>query len=213
MECGSCGKHINDHSKYCPHCGAEQEAGFCVNCGTAVNTKSSKKGGLVLFMIMVVAVGLLYWSMQSGEQIGKVELKPAAPTQLPTLPQKNLFQRVSDYVFTPETDMEQAEYQVLFSTSIDFGVNKTHEIYLKVQEGENKGKQVKYVQEELAKANFPPQDVVILYTCSDPECRDNGHFLGEFVSLDTSLNPNYKLEADLHALTDKLFLKWYDDAE
>jgi hypothetical protein len=210
MDCRSCGKHINDHSKYCPHCGVEQEDSFCVNCGTAVNTKSSKKGGMVLFIVVLAAAGLLFWSMQSGQQIGKVELTPATPTQAPP---PNLFQRAADYIFTSaEPQTEEKDYSVLFSTSIDFGTNKTHEIYLLVKEGESKRNQVEFAKAEIrSRPEYAAQDVVILYTCSDPDCRDNGQFLGEFVSVDTKLNPTYKLEDGLQPLTDSLFLKWRDD--
>jgi len=209
MECGECGKHINDHSKYCPHCGAEQAAGFCTTCGTSVNTKSSKKGGLALFVIVLAATGMLFWSIRSGQQIGKVELTPAEQTQAPP---QNLFQRAADYIFTSEAQVEEKDYSVLFSTSIDFGTNKTHEIYLLVKEGELKRNQVEFAKAEVrARPEYAAQDIVILYTCSDPECRDNGHFLGEFVSVDTKLNPNYKLEEGLQPLTDSLFLKWQDD--
>ena len=199
MDCSSCGKNISDGSKFCRFCGTEQEPGFCNNCGSAVGGKSSKKGGLVLLLVVILAFGLIFWR---GGKLGnaKVELGKSQVVAGPSL-----IKQAQNLVLKPD----KAEYEIIYATTIDFGENKTHEIYLLVPEGTAKRDQVDYAKKEIrARAEYNPKDVVYLYTCEDPDCREAGTFLGEFVSVNLALNPDYKLEEGFQPLTDSLYLKW-----
>ncbi|MDD4351444.1 MAG: zinc ribbon domain-containing protein [Candidatus Gracilibacteria bacterium] len=207
MECPSCNKKINDNSKFCRYCGAEQEPGFCTACGTSVGGKSSKQSGV---LILLVLVGLVGFAILRGSALPQdTQIKPATTPQFVQETGPGLIERAQELIFSSEAEKD---YDVLYSTSMSFSDSTTYEIYLLVKEGESKRNQVEFAKEEIGSLSArEARDIVLLYTCEKLTCQETGEFLGEFVSVDRAQNPNYVLETDFEFLTDSLALRWNDN--
>lgn len=209
MECSSCEKSINDDSKFCPHCGAEQEIPFCNACGTAVGAKSSRKGGMVLLILLVLSIALLFWKGNSSGVEFNVD--PGTPNKISLLEKGKKSSAFTEKVKLIFKNSDEKDYEILSSSIIDFGGNKIKETYLLVKEGESKNKQVEFAKREIRSGDdIGTEDVAVLYVCANSECRELGTYLAEFVSVNMELNPDYHLDESFSPLNDSLFFKWND---
>jgi len=211
MKCPGCDKTISDSSQFCPFCGMEQEIGYCRSCGTPVGAKSSKKSGMVLLIILLLAGVLVYFTGDNEVKFSPSDSEKNTFALEKKAESSSLTKKVSNLIFKDE---KEEEYDVLFSTTIDFGDSKTHEIYLLVKEGESKHNQVEFAKREIrAKSDYEPKDIVVLYICDDSACREKGNYLAKLVSVNLELNPDYKVKEGLEPLSESLFLKWKEANE
>lgn len=59
MKCPSCSADVSEKALFCPHCGEEMDARFCVECGGERGKKKRMKFDTIIFL--VVAVGISSW--------------------------------------------------------------------------------------------------------------------------------------------------------